>query len=794
MTSMLTNFSKDELITELEKKEDEIRKLQQEFLIKDNNTTSYKELFFNSPTPMWEEEITELILHLNKLKKNGVNNFNKYFESEANVKICIEKIKILNINNATISLHKAKSKEHLIKNFSSLFTDNSLKAFKNELIAIANNEVSYQATTEAKTFDNTIINLRLYLNITKRIINKNERYFSLISTIDITKQTIYENEIKANEKALRLILDTSQDVALLVDTKGFIIESNKACQDLFGVTRIDMIGRKLSYFAEEASKNQHTKIFLKAIKEKNKVSFRNKAYGKQWITTISPLTDKFNKVEKLVIFHRDITKEYINEQRIKESENKYRTIFNNVQTSIIHIDTNGIITEVNDYHVNNIGMGKLPKEKYIGSSFVNRDTIKKAGINKNVVELLQGKPFKLKKVFFPITTRGTEGYFNLTGTPVFNQSQLTGAIITVEDVTQQIISEQIIKESEEKFKALAENAPVAISIFKNAEKNDFLYVNSAWIKLSGYSRKELANIKPIDFVHPEMREFVRERAKRRLAGENEPTRYEIKAINKKGETIWIDFTATVIEYNNEPATLNSVIDITNQKNTEKKLKEINKKLRNLSKYINKVREEERKNIAREIHDNLGQKLTALNLNVSYIQEKIPDNLPKIKDAFSPITELIEKTIKTVQKLSTELRPGILDDLGLNNAIQWQTNEVSSRTSLKFKLDIPQNEPDLDEEIKIALFRVYQEALTNIIRHAQAKTVSVILKYENKNIKLNIKDDGIGISKNKIDSPNSFGIIGIKERISAINGEIEFINSQSGGTILKIVLPYEEVKK
>ncbi len=615
---------------------------------------------------MWEEDITDLINHIKSLRENGVKDFNVFFEKESNIRTCIKKIKILNVNEATLNLHKAKSKEQLINNLSSLFTTKSIKAFKTELLAIARGETTYQSITEAKTFDNNIINLSLHINITTRTVNNEVRYFSLISTIDITKQKQYENELKSNEKALRSILDTSQDVALLVDTKGFILESNKACQDLFGVSRTDIIGRKLIFFAEKSSIKEHSKGFLKAVKEKRKISFKNEAYGKHWITTISPLLDKSGKVEKVVIFHRDVTKEFFDEKRVKESE--------------------------------------------------------------------------------------------------------------------------------EKFRVLAELAPVAISIFKNAEIADYLYVNSAWEKLSGYTRKDLKNIKPIDFVHPDMRDFVLKRARKRLAGENEPSRYEIKAVTKKGEVIWIDFTAIVIEYNNSPAILNSAVDITNQKNTEEKLKEINEKLRNLSKYMNKVREEERKIIAREIHDNLGQKLTALNLDISWIQEKIPNELTEIKNAFDPILELIEKTIETVQKLSTELRPGILDDLGLNNAIQWQTNEISRRTSIKFDLDISPKEPKLNEEIKIALFRVYQEAITNIIRHSKAKTVSVILNYKNKNISFIIKDDGIGISSEKIEAPNSYGIIGIKERITAIDGEVDFENVIPTGTLLKIKVPYTEDKR
>ena len=203
--------------------------------------------------------------------------------------------------------------------------------------------------------------------------------------------------------------------------------------------------------------------------------------------------------------------------------------------------------------------------------------------------------------------------------------------------------------------------------------------------------------------------------------------------------------------------------------------------------MNNIREEERKNIAREVHDDIGQKLTALNLDISWIKQKIPKEYEELKNQFTPALELLNQSIESVQRISTELRPGILDDLGLVNAIQWQSNKISRRSEMKFHLNMSTDEVDLDDITKTQLFRVYQEAITNIIRHSKAANVYVNLLFKKRKLIFEIEDDGVGIPISKIDDNSSYGLIGMRERISAINGEINISQNGNKGTKIHIVV-------
>ncbi|MCW8850719.1 MAG: sensor histidine kinase, partial [Melioribacteraceae bacterium] len=261
-------------------------------------------------------------------------------------------------------------------------------------------------------------------------------------------------------------------------------------------------------------------------------------------------------------------------------------------------------------------------------------------------------------------------------------------------------------------------------------------------------------------------------------------------IKKNGEKRIGMLSGVLLELKNEKLIIGILRDVTEKTVFEKKLQETNERLRNLARYMNNVREEERKNFAREVHDNLGQKLTALNLDISWIKQNIPKELAELSKQFDPVLELINQSIITVQKISTELRPGILDDLGLINAIQWQSNEISRRTELNFSLNLYKHELELDDNVKTAIFRVYQEALTNIVRHAEANNVLVNLLIKENNLIFEIIDDGKGISESDINEFTSYGIIGMRERIASIDGEI-FFSKLEKGTKLKIKVPIKE---
>jgi len=217
-------------------------------------------------------------------------------------------------------------------------------------------------------------------------------------------------------------------------------------------------------------------------------------------------------------------------------------------------------------------------------------------------------------------------------------------------------------------------------------------------------------------------------------------------------------------------------------------REYQQRLREFSAYLQTVQENERTHIAREIHDELGQTLTALKMDVSWLKRKMDDIPDPIDQKMSKMTELIDQTISRVKQITAELRPGLLDDLGLAAAIEWQADEFSRRTEIPCSVKIKSENLMLNNTLSTNLFRVFQEALTNIMRHAEATKVEVELIETEQGIELTIQDNGCGIQKNQIDHSKSFGLIGMKERIQFIGGQVHIHGSKGKGTQIHVQIP------
>ena len=223
---------------------------------------------------------------------------------------------------------------------------------------------------------------------------------------------------------------------------------------------------------------------------------------------------------------------------------------------------------------------------------------------------------------------------------------------------------------------------------------------------------------------------------------------------------------------------------------EAHIRESREQLRKLSAHIQTVREEERTHIAREIHDDLGQALTALRIDLSWLGRRLPPDQAPLHQKIKSMAKIIDSTMETVHRLSSELRPGILDDLGLAEAIEWQAEEFQNRTGIACEVEIGDEQIHLTKEQSTAIFRIYQETLTNVARHADAKTVAVTLEVHDRNLILMVADDGRGITEEQISRPDSYGIMGIRERVRALGGEVTFEGAPERGTRVLVSIPLE----
>lgn len=213
----------------------------------------------------------------------------------------------------------------------------------------------------------------------------------------------------------------------------------------------------------------------------------------------------------------------------------------------------------------------------------------------------------------------------------------------------------------------------------------------------------------------------------------------------------------------------------------------NRRLRDLSGHLQSVREEERTRIAREIHDELGQSLTAIRMELSLLRRGLPaDQRPSIERARA-LNSLVDSTAQAVKRISQDLRPGILDHLGLSAAVEWQAEEFERRTGIPCDVTLEPGEITLDEERSTAVFRIFQEALTNVARHAQARDVSVLLRSDGAGLVLQVRDNGRGVEERRAPG-RRFGIIGIQERVRAWDGSFDIASVRGEGTTVTVRLP------
>jgi PAS domain S-box-containing protein len=341
--------------------------------------------------------------------------------------------------------------------------------------------------------------------------------------------------------------------------------------------------------------------------------------------------------------------------------------------------------------------------------------------------------------------------------------------------------ERALRESEERYKELADS--IADVFFAMDKDLKYTYWNKASEELIGIAAKDAIG-KSLYEIFPDISETRRAgRVYLDVLREKKPQSFT-NEYHLGGK----DFVFEISAYPSGTGLSVYVKDITKRKQAEEELRRSQERLRNLADHLQSVREEERTNIAREIHDELGQALTGLKMDLSWLTKRIPEDQKPVLEKIQEMSNLTGTTLKIVQRISTELRPGLLDDLGLVAAIEWQAEEFQNKTGVECKLTVSAEDIVVDGKRASALFRIFQEALTNVARHAQATRVTVSLKEKDGNLDLIVRDNGKGITKEQISDPKSFGLIGIRERVHPWEGEVEISGKSSKGTMVRVRIP------
>lgn len=316
-----------------------------------------------------------------------------------------------------------------------------------------------------------------------------------------------------------------------------------------------------------------------------------------------------------------------------------------------------------------------------------------------------------------------------------------------------------------------------------------LKANETFAKLVGLPKNEIIGRKCHDVFWGEMCESPGCPLTRILEGEKD-VEYDSDKVRPNGTSVPCIVSAT--PFRRPDGTIIGIVedfkDISERKQVERNLKKTGVRLRELTAHLQCIREEERSRIAREIHDELGQVLTALSLDVRWLKKRLPAEQMELQDKMQSMAELITATVSSISRICSELRPAILDDVGLSAAIEWQAEEFTSRTGIVCDIRTDPPEIKLSEELSVAVFRIFQETLTNIVRHARASKVEVQLRLTPSEFSMKVCDDGIGIEVSGPQKVKTFGLLGVKERVRGFGGELKLATGDTGGTCLDIVIP------
>jgi PAS domain S-box-containing protein len=349
--------------------------------------------------------------------------------------------------------------------------------------------------------------------------------------------------------------------------------------------------------------------------------------------------------------------------------------------------------------------------------------------------------------------------------------------ITVEEkVKQEIINEKELSD------VLINSLPGIFYMFN--KKGEYIRWNENILAITGYNKEEMASINPILFVPEDQRPILIEKINGVF--ENGADSIEAELLTKDGRRIPYYFTGIYIKMGDQDCMMGVGIDISERVKVQQELRELATDLQN-------IREEERTRISREIHDELGQQLTGLKMNISWLNKKLINATPEISNHINQSIALSDQTLKTVRRIAAQLRPSILDDLGLTSALELESDEFQNRYNIETSFVAENVTSTIDQKISTAIFRIFQESLTNILRHSKATLVTTVLSELPNQFTFKIEDNGIGFDENTEKKISTLGLLGMKERASMIGGTLTITSTPNKGTILFLQIPKNNIQ-
>jgi PAS domain S-box-containing protein len=607
------------------------------------------------------------------------------------------------------------------------------------------------------------------------------------SMMDITERKKAQQQIEKEKILSYSIINSLPGVFYLFDKKRKYIRWNKNKEIYTGYTDEEISNMSPVDFFEGEEKN----LINQTIEEgftKGKLAVEAHLVhknGKRIPFYFTGTVVEYEGKPCLLGMGIDITERKKAEEKLRESEERYRSLIEQASDAIMITDQKGNFIDVNSSMCSLFSYTKDELLQKNVSAVIDPEQLKTDPIQFDVI--LSGRSMLRERRMMRKDGTIVEVEANVKQLP-------DGRILAIaRDISERKKAEQAIRTSEETRRLIMNSALDAIVCMDTAG------IITVWTpqaeKIFGWKGQEVIGKHLSETIIPiQYREKHKQGLQHYLKTREGPVinrLIEITALNKKGEEFPVELSITSIRQEGIEFFCGFLRDITERKKAQNELEQSYNAIRHLTDHLQHIREEERIHIAREIHDELGQQLTVMKMDLSWLNKKMLPDDELVKQKLKGLAEMLDGTVKTVRRISSELRPSLLDDMGLIAAMEWQLKEFEERSGIKTSLSAPGMEKQLPDSVKTGLFRIFQESLTNVARHADAKKVKVNLQHTGSKIVLSIEDDGKGYDKKKTAGKRTLGILGMRERTLMMGGEYEIKSSPGKGTTVLVAIPEQD---
>ncbi len=602
---------------------------------------------------------------------------------------------------------------------------------------------------------------------------------------EITERRQAEKLLQQAKDFAENLIRTANVIIVSMDLTGKILIFNETAEKITGFSRADMVGK--NWFEVLVPKDRYPQVWEEfqqggggwpRVYENPILTRAGEARIISWQNNE---VQEAGKIVGSISFGIDITEHKRAEEALQESEQRYRLLYENSLDSVLLTAPDGSVLSANPAACQMFGRTEA-EIRQLGRNGL----IDKSDPRLPVALEERTRTGSFKGELTGLRSDGTKFPFELTSSIFTNRKGQPRSSMIIRDISERKRADELLRQSEERYKLMFEQAPLAINITRGTE---ILYCNPTYISMFGFSSlNEIQRIPPLELFTAEWRPFIQENIRRRSQGLTSPNGYEAECIRKDGTRfpVQMNFVRTI--FYDGLATVGFILDITERKRAEAALAASREQLRALSQYLQAAREEERTYIAREIHDELGQSLTALKMDLAWLSRQLPPEQSSLVEKTAGMSDMVDGTIQMVRRVASQLRPGMLDDLGLVAALEWQAGEFQSRTGIACHLDLPENVTVLNQDQATTMFRIFQETLTNISRHAQATKVRIAIKELLGHIELIVRDNGIGITQDQLNDPRSLGLTGMRERVQTFGGSLKIKSTPGKGTSVHVRMP------